>query len=228
VSRATLLLVLAVLAGTAVAFAETERLKISATALEGANVQPVFSPVCRCAESKAEIRLRVHRRDDVTVTVLNAAGHTVRMLASSRPVRNRVVLYWNGRDDSGAVVPDGTYSVHVELAFADRTIDLPKHVVVDTVAPTAQLVGYQPRVLTRGPKARLIVHYRVSEPAHAILYVNGKRILGPTYSRETSAHFKWYGVRRLRPGRYRLQLAALDLAGNLGARTPVFVLRVRR
>jgi hypothetical protein len=227
VSRATLLLVLAVLAGTAVAFTETERLKISATALEGANVQPVFSPVCRCAESKAEIRLRVHRRDDVTVTVLNAAGHTVRVLASSRPVRNRVVLYWNGRDGSGAVVPDGTYSVHVELAFADRTIDLPKHVVVDTVAPTAQLVGYQPRVLTRGPKARLIVHYRVSEPAHAILYINGQRILR-TYSRETNAKFKWYGVRRLRPGRYRLQLAALDLAGNLGARTPVFILRLRR
>jgi hypothetical protein len=227
VSRATLLLVLAVLAGTAVAFAETERLKISATALEGANVQPVFSPVCHCAESTAEIRLRVHRPDEITVTVLNAAGKTVRVLASSRHVRHRVTLHWDGHDDSGAIVPDGTYSVHVELAFADRTIDLPKHVVVDTIAPDAQLVGYQPRVLIRTPKARLVVHYRLSESAHAVLYVNGARVLR-TYSREQSATFKWYGVRRLRPGRYRLQLAALDLAGNLGARTPVFVLRVRR
>jgi FlgD Ig-like domain len=227
VSRATLLLVLVVLAGTAVAFAETERLKISATALEGANVQPVFSPVCKCAESKAEIRLRVHRPDDITVTVLNSAGKTVRVLASSRHVRRRVTLHWDGRDDSGAIVPDGTYSVHVDLAFANRTIDLPKHVAVDTVAPTAQLVGYQPRVLTRAPKARLVVHYRLSEAAHAILYVNGRRVLR-TYSRETSAKFKWYGVRRLRPGRYRLQLAALDLAGNLGTRTPVFILRIRR
>src|SRR5919201_1772396 len=133
-SRPTLLLVLAVLAATAVAFAETERLKVASAALEGANVQPVFSPVCRCAQSRAEIRLRVHKQDDITVTVLNAAGHTVRVLASSRPV------------------PDGTYSVHVDLAFADRTIDLPKHVVVDTAAPTAQLVGYQPHVVRRGPK----------------------------------------------------------------------------
>jgi hypothetical protein len=227
VSRATLLLVLAVLAGTAVAFAETERLKISATALEGANVQPVFSPVCRCAGSKAEIRLSVHRPDDITVTVLSSAGKTVRVLASLRHVRHRVVLYWNARDQSGAVVPDGTYSVHVQLELADRTIDLPKHVVVDTVAPTAQLIGYQPRVLTLAPKARVVVRYRVSEPAHAVLYLDGKRVLR-TYSRETSAKFKWYGARRLRPGRYRLQLAALDLAGNLGARTPVFILRVRR
>ena len=226
-SRPTLLLVLAVLAATAVAFAETERLKIASAPLEGANVEPVFSPVCRCAESRAEIRLRVHKQDDITVTVLNAAGHTVRVLASSRPVRNRVVLFWDGRDDSGAVVPDGTYSVHVDLAFADRTIDLPKHVVVDTAAPTAQLVGYQPHAVRRGPKARVVVQYHVSEAAHAVLYLDGKRVLR-TYSRETSATFKWYGVRRLRPGRYRLQLAGLDLAGNLGPRTPAFILRVRR
>jgi flagellar hook capping protein FlgD len=227
VSRATVLLVLVVLAGTAVAFAETERLKIAASALEGANVQPVFSPVCRCSESKAEIRLRVHRPDDLTVTVLDSAGRKVRVLALLRHVQHRVVLYWNGRDQSGALVPDGTYSVHVQLELADRTIDLPKRVVVDTVAPSAQLVGYQPHVLTVAPEARVVVHYRLSEPAHAVLYVNGKRVLR-TYSREKSAAFKWYGVRRLRRGRYRLQLAGLDLAGNLGARTPVFILRVPR
>ena len=226
-SRATLLLVLAVLAGTAVAFAETERLKISATALEGANVQPEFSPVCRCAESTAEIRLRVHRPDEITVTVLDSAGKKVRVLASLRHVQRRVVLHWDGRDQSGALVPDGTYSVHVQLEFADRTIDLPKHVVVDTVAPTAMLVGYQPHVLIVAPKARIVVHYQLSEAAHALLYVNGERVLR-TYSRETNAKFKWYGARRLRPGRYLLQLAALDLAGNLGARTAVFSLRIRR
>jgi hypothetical protein len=222
-----LLLVLAVLAGTAIAFAETERLKIAAAPL-AANVQPVFSPVCKCPESTADIRLIVHRPDDVTVTVFEANGRSVRVLASSRRVRHRVDLYWDGRDDSGALVPDGTYSVHVKLARADRTIDLPKQVVVDTVAPTARLVSYEPQVFSASAKrSRIVVHYRVSEPAHALLYVNGKGVLR-TYSHETSAQFKWYGVRRLPPGLYRLQLAAVDLAGNLGPRTPVFTVHVRR
>jgi hypothetical protein len=224
-----LLLVLAVLAGTAIAFAETERLKIAAAPL-AANVQPVFSPVCKCRESKARIRLIVHRPDEITVTVFDANGRAVRVLASSRHLGHRVDLYWNGRDDSGVLVPDGTYSVHVKLARADRTIDIPKHVVVDTVAPTARLVSYQPHVLSASnTRSRIVVYYRVSEPAHALLYVNGKaKAVLHTYSHETSAQFKWYGVRRLPPGLYRLQLGAVDLAGNLGRRTPVFIVRVRR
>jgi FlgD Ig-like domain len=227
VARGTLLLVLAVLAATAIAFAETERLKIAAAPL-AANVQPVFSPVCKCAESTTEIRLIVHRPDNITVMIVDANGRVVRVLASSRHLRHRVALHWDGRDDSGALVPDGTYSVHVKLARADRTIDIPKHVVVDTVAPTVRLVNYQPHVLSASTtRSRIVVHYRVSEPAHAVLYVDGKAALH-TYSHETSAQFKWYGVSRLPPGRYRLQLAARDLAGNLGPRTPVFILRIRR
>lgn len=228
-SRPTLLLVLAVLAGTAVAFAETERLKVSVPPIVGAKVQPQFSPVCGCAESTAAILLQFHRADTISVTVLNSTGHTVRVLASSRNARGRIILHWDGRDDSGALVPDGTYSVHVRLSRAGRTIDLPKHIVVDTVAPTAELVGYQPHVLSLGAKPSLVVRYRLSEPAHAVLYVNGRLVL-LTYSRATSAKLKWFARidgRRLRRGRYRLQLAALDLAGNLGARTPVFVVRIR-
>ncbi len=41
---------------------------------------------------------------------------------------------------------------------------------------------------------------------------------------------EWFGrrARQLRPGRYRLQLAAVDLAGNVGERTRPFIVRIRQ
>ncbi len=222
-SHAATILVLAVLVGTAVAFAETERLKLEPTPIEEAYVQPAFSPVCRCDQAAAAIRLRLHRSDSVTVRIRDAADHTVRILVDGKPLpRGRTQLEWNGRDDSGARAPDGRYRVEVHLSHADRTLRLPQAVVLDTVAPTARLVSYQPRVSRRGQLVR--IRYHLSEQAHGVLFVNGKRRVGPTLTKLRSAKLQWRPQRR---GRYRLQLAALDLAGNLGPRSPVFIVRVR-
>jgi len=214
-------IVLLLLVGTAVAFAETERLKLKPTPIEESLVQPAFSPVCGCAQATAAIRLRLHRADNVTVDVLDGAGNTVRVLTDDRRLpRGRTQLEWDGRDDEGSRVPDGRYSVEVRLARADRTFKLPRPTVLDTVAPTARVVAYTDEVR---PRQRVRVVYRVSEPAHGVLYVNGKRKVGPTYTKSRSAKLQW---RPRRPGRYRLQLAAQDLAGNIGPRSPVFVVRV--
>ena len=84
-------------------------------------------------------------------------------------------------------------------------------------------------MLRRGVKPKVAIRYRVSEKAHVIVYVNGRRdVVGGAKAR--SFKVDWWARRsgtRLRPGRYRLQLAAVDLAGNIGPRTHVFVVRVR-
>jgi hypothetical protein len=121
----------------------------------------------------------------------------------------------------GARVPDGEYRVEVQLSRAARTLELPRHITLDTVAPTAQLVSYLPSKPRPGQKLR--ISYRVSEPAHGVLFVNGKRRV-VTYTTARAATLPWRPTRR---GRYRLQLAARDLAGNLGPRSPVFLVRVR-
>jgi hypothetical protein len=222
-SRAATILVLALLVGTAVAFAETERLKLQPTPIEEAFVQPAFSPVCRCDQAEAAIRLRLHRSDTVTVRIRDAADHTVRVLVDGKRLpRGRTQLEWDGRDDAGARAPDGRYHVEVHLSHADRTFRLPRVVVLDTVAPTARLVSYEPRVSARGQLVR--VRYHLSEQAHGVLFVNGERTVGPTLTKLRSAKLQWRPQRR---GRYRLQLAAIDLAGNLGPRSPVFTMRVR-
>lgn len=218
--HAATIVVLALLVGTAVAFAETERLKLEPTPIEESFVQPAFSPSCECATSKAAIRLRLHRADTVTVKILNADGKTIAVPVEGRPLpRGRTQLQWDGRDRSGASAPDGVYRVEVDLARADRTFRLPNQIALDTVSPRARLRSYTSR-LRQGQRVR--VFYRVSEPAHAVLFVNGKRV-AVTHTQLRAAKLQW---QPLRPGRYRLQLAALDLAGNLGPRTPAFVVRV--
>jgi hypothetical protein len=213
--HAATIVVLSLLVGTAVAFAETERLKVAPTPIEEAFVQPAFSPVCGCPTAKAEIRIRLHRADTVTVRVLDESGRTVDVVTEHKRLpRGRSELEWDG-----AGAPDGTYQVEVRLERADRTFKLPRLTNLDTVAPTAQVVSAHGQARAR---QRVRVVYRVSEPAHGVLYVDGKRVI-LTHTKLRRAKLDW---RPRRPGRYRLQLAGLDLAGNLGPRSRPFIVRV--
>jgi hypothetical protein len=214
--HAATVVVLSLLVGTAVAFAETERLKVAPTPIEEAFVQPAFSPTCGCPTAKAEIRIRLHRADTVTVRILDETGLLVDIVTQhTRLPRGRSELEWNG-----AGAPDGRYQVEVELERAGRTFKLPQFTNLDTVAPTARVVAYTHKARVR---QRVHILYRVSEAAHGVVYVNGKRV-ALTHTKLRQAKVDW---RPRRPGRYRLELAAVDLAGNLGPRSPVFTVRVR-
>jgi hypothetical protein len=214
-------LVLALLIGTAVAFAETERLKLKPTPIEESFVQPAFSPACGCKTSRAQIRIRLHRADTVTVRVVDESDRAIRVILDQRRLpRGRAELTWGGRARGDMLAPDGRYRIEVDLEGADRTFELPQVVSLDTVSPTVRLVSAPDRV---GVGHRVRISYRVNEPAHAILYVNGVKRAGPTYTKRRAAQIQW---RPRRPGRYRLQLAAVDPAGNLGPHSPVFTVLV--
>jgi FlgD Ig-like domain len=220
--HAATVLVLTVLVGTAVAFAETERLKLQPTPIQESFVQPAFSPACACALARAAIRFRLHRANTVTVRIRDNAGHLVRLLvAGKRLPRGRTQFEWSGRDDAGRRLPDGRYWVEVFLKRGDRTFKLPRPTLLDTVAPTIRLVSLRPRVLRRGERVRVV--YRVSEPAHGVLFVNGRQVI-VTHSKSRTARLQW---RPRHARRYRVQLAAVDLAGNLGPRSAVVIVRVR-
>jgi hypothetical protein len=214
------IVVLALLIGTAVAFAETERLKLQPTPIEESFVEPAFSPVCNCATAKAAIRLWLHRADTVTVRILDSADTTVRRLGDRRLPRGRTQLAWDGHTNTGARAADGSYRVEAHLGRADRTFRLPNTIVLDTVAPEIRLVSHAARVRL-GQRVR--ISYRVNEAAHGVLYVNGVKGVGPTYTKNRAATLQW---QPRRAGRFRLQLAAVDLAGNRSHRSPVFVVHV--
>ncbi|HYY04231.1 MAG TPA: hypothetical protein VE736_10135 [Gaiellaceae bacterium] len=212
-------LIVALLAATAVAFATTERQKLERTPFGVLPVARAVSP----ARGPALIRLRLHRRHLLTVQILDTRDRVVATLVREQRYEAGIAAFrWR------ADVPDGLYTPRVTLDDG-RIFTLPLQIRIDSVPPTATLVFYRPHVLHRVAKPQVRIGYRVSEKAHILLYVNGRRAL---VGGAKSLHFAVNWVtrrngRRLRPGRYRLQLAAVDLAGNIGPRTRPFVVRIR-
>jgi len=220
-------LVAALLVATAAAFAYTERLKLTPSPILGTVVPTkVFSPTCECPTDTAQITFRLRRRDRVTATMVDEKGDVVRTLVTEQPEsRGPVSLYWDGRDDLGQVVRDGSYRPRVKLSLNRRTIVLPNPIRVDTTAPHVQVLGISPRLFSPdgdGRADRVLVRYRVDEPARGILYVDGRqRVI--TYRKPQEGTIVWNGKvdgHVFPAGIYHLSVDARDPAGNLGVRTP--------
>ena len=77
-----------------------------------------------------------------------------------------------------------------------------------------------------GRNDQVIVRYRVDEPAHGILRVDGVRRVYTLFQPLEGA-MTWNGKRKggrsLRAGVHRLVAAAVDEAGNVGKAPPIFV-----
>jgi hypothetical protein len=215
------LLVLCVLAGTAAAFAVSERLKVQKAAITGTHVDKVFSPVCACSTDRATIAFRLTRAESLRIGVVDSRGRVVRTLVHGRRFgRGLHHFTWNGRDDGGALVPEGSYRPRIRIAALGRTLVLPNPIRVDVTRPRITALSARPRLFSPDGDGRadaVRVSYRLSEHAHAVLYVNGKRRVRTRFQ-PLHGQVVWYGKvggRPLPPGRYRLALAAEDRAGNV-------------
>gem|GEM_PF-1734945 len=100
---------------------------------------------------------RVSQAANITSTVVDSQGHTVRVLEQvSRTAGTRYWVSWDGRDDQGAMVPDGEYTVHVVGENqAGPTNEITVRVVVDTRAPGALTVP-EPGDVVSGSSVRWV------------------------------------------------------------------------
>jgi hypothetical protein len=212
---------------TATAFAVTQRLKLEPSPISRTRVSDAISPVCRCPSKAANIEFSLRRADDLRIAVRAGTGEVT--VAEGPFARGDVHVRWDGRDASGEIVPDGIYYAVVHLQRAGRTIDLPNPIRVDTIRPSIKFTSLTPRAFRPGVE-KLKVTYTVSEHAHALLFVDGRRRVF-TNSTRLHGRLQWRGKvrgRAIRPGRHKLKLVAEDLAGNRSAPTPWVVVRVRR
>ena len=214
-------LVIALLGGTAAAFAVTQGLKNRPSPITAPRVAKVFSPACDCDTRVATIQFRLREPDRVRLQIVDGSGDVVRTLVPGRRLRRGTVSYtWNGRDDQGRFVPQGVYKPRVHLADQHRTIDLPNEMQVDTTAPRISIVSLAPRTISPngdGRNDRVRIAYKTTEPAHAILYVDGRRVIFTRRQLERST-LDWNGKiggKAVLPGAYRVRLAAEDPAGNV-------------
>jgi hypothetical protein len=228
-----MLLVLALIGSTAVAFAVTEGLKLERSPIGNTQVSKDIAPTCNgCAYHQAAIDFFLRKGDRLTVAIINSSGDVVRTVATGRRAgRGTQQFIWDGRDEAGRVVPDGTYRPRVHLAREHRTIVLPNPIRADSTKPLIKLVSVSPDTFSPDgdfQREYVRLRYRTSERARAILYVNGDR-WGTVHDYVRAGKLDWGGraVRRLPAGLYRVRLRALDLAGNVGPPTRQVVVRIR-
>jgi hypothetical protein len=222
----------ALLIATAAAFLVAERLKLERSPVQGTRVTAAFSPVCDCSTNVAAIVFRLRGAERVRIDVVRKGAVVRELLVSQRLGRGRHAFTWNGRDAAGALAPDGVYHVRLHLSRG-RTITLPNAIALDTQAPVVRAAkpAYPPVFSPDGDgySDGVRLPYRLSEPGHARLYVDGKLVIRG-HAQTTTGQLVWYGRSRgvpYVPGRYRLVLGAVDLAGNLAQQTPAGTVRLR-
>ena len=227
-------LVAALLVASGLAFAITERLKLTPSPILGTEVpNKFFSPVCECTTDVAIIRFRLRARDTIDVEILDRSGAVVRTLARSQQEgAGRVEFVWDGRDETGAVAAEGIYKPRVRLLEQRRTITLPNPFRLDVTRP--KFLGWAVRPLVFSPDGDgrndvVLARYRLSERAQVALIVDGRRQVLKRGSK-ASGVVQWFGFidgKRVEPGRYRVQLGARDLAGNIARWTTPTVVEAR-
>jgi hypothetical protein len=221
-------LVVGLLGGSAAAFAVTERLKLERSPITHTQVGKFVSPA---SGRRAKIAFRLRKGDRLSLAIVTSHDRVVRALLNSTNVRaGRHRYSWNGRSDDGKFVPDGTYKPRVHLANAHRTILLPNPITVDTKPPHITLVRRNLAVVSPDGDARhdyLKVFFRTSDPARAVLFANGHRVVKLKSFNAESLQWGRRNGMPAKPRVYRLYLRAIDQAGNLGPPSRAFTVRVR-
>ena len=229
---ASTVLVVALLAATAAAFALTQGLKLQKSPIFGTRVQPVFSPVCECDRETALIAFKLRKSSRLDVSIVDG-GQVVRTIEQGVGYqKGPVEIEWDGRDDAGRILPEGEYLPRVHVHNGRQTITLPNPIRIDVTPPVLEGVTLAPRVISPdgdGRSDRVTVRYGLSEPGRGLLFVNGTRRALTRFPR-TEETIVWNGKaagRPVRAGVYALQLAAFDPAGNRTDRTSAVPVVVR-
>lgn len=216
------LLVLALLGGTAAAFAVTERLKLVPSPIIAPELTEAFSPVCDCKSDHATIRFRLREDDRLTVTILDADSEPVRTLVRrERHDAGPVSFSWDGEG-----VGEGLYRARVQLLDARRTIVIPNEMRVDTTPPTLTVESVEPTTFSPDGDGRadfVRARFELSERSRISVLVDGEETVRTPP--RLQGKVEWYG-RDLRPGLYQVQIVAHDLAGNASQPT-LAVVRLR-
>ncbi|HZU40893.1 MAG TPA: FlgD immunoglobulin-like domain containing protein [Solirubrobacteraceae bacterium] len=237
--------VFAVLAiATAGAFFIVQHLKVTTPLLAGvfppapAAINPVAGQVCGGVDHRrAQVSFYLlHRSDSVDVYVRDASGTVVATLATGRYMpggthARREAFYWNGVEDSGAVAPDGYYTIDVDLIHQGRSIVLspgngapPYTIKVETQPPHPVVRAVAPAVVPAGRSGAVSIRFSGNE-GHAAtvqLYrtdVPGRPELIASFVTGTMGSARWDGRVAGQPapaGIYLVGLSVTDAACNTG------------
>jgi hypothetical protein len=238
----------ALVAATVAAFFITQHLKVSTPLIAGfprpypAAINPIGGTTCYDPGTHKYVNYRVmgisfyllQHSDNVDVWVVDHTGKKIVatlalnrfMPGGSHPVRTQFV--WNGREQSGALAPDGTYYVKVRLVHQGRTVTIsdnsgPVPFRVITVPPKPVITLVSPRVIHASRPSPIRIGYTGNETRlGTVLIYRIARHRRPTVVKSFLTKGQtavWNGLIRKQPaapGTYLIGLQVTDLACNTG------------
>jgi flagellar hook assembly protein FlgD len=225
---------------TFAAFFVAQRLKSAPTVIGLHHVVQDFSPNDDGRRDASTMRVRVKERDDVTVTIVDAAGTPVRRLVVAQELRagSPLRLSWDGRDDAGARSPDGIYRVRVGLRRQGRALTFPRDIRLDTTAPAPRverldgdgeaegqqwIVGPVPSAVNvairnpsrRGPSVLRVLRTDAGTPEVVA------RFTAPPGATAAAWDGRLEDGTEAPAGTYLISVSVRDLAGNVGTSPPL-------
>ncbi len=123
-----------------------------------------FSPNADGYRDETRLGFDLSEPAEVTFSVVDSEGTEVRRIVDERMLAGDAKhrFGWDGRDDDGNPVPDGTYRMRVVRRDESRVIDSFKEIDVDTRPPPVRLVSAEPSVIAPaapGQEPRVTVRY---------------------------------------------------------------------
>jgi hypothetical protein len=231
----------ALVLATFAAFFVAQGLKSTPPVIQELGIEPpdAFSPNQDGRFERVRVGFELKEGDRVDLSIVDRNGDRVRELVENRRVEagERVSAKWDGRDDEGERVPDGTYRPRVVLRRQGRSVVVPRNISLDTTPP-------EPRVLSIGPQRDTVPRPELlpkpdGEPASITISAPGSRPevdiwrTSPGVRRVTGldvpplvdgrGKVTWSGQRRGRrvaPGTFVVVVRSRDRAGNIGASVP--------
>jgi hypothetical protein len=215
--RAAAAIPLVLIALCAAAFLRAEQLKLHHSAVGHPHVRQAFSPGCTdpgCLPA-AGLRFTLRKPQALDLAIVDADGNVTKTLATGRRyTKGPVVLRWDGSTDVGGQAADGRYRLRVTLADG-REVTIPDAILIDTMPPRIRIDQ------VHMGRVALAVHYtRTPGNGYALMIVRqGSRIV---LQKRVIPHVAHLAYGKVTPGHYRIEMVAVDQAGNRTPNPPSF------
>jgi hypothetical protein len=135
---APVLLLLAATLALAAVFA-VQRIESRGGPLAQPWASAAFSPNGDGEADVAQVRFTTRGPEVVTVVVVDDSGRPVRTIARDRRVDGPTNLEWDGRDDDGEPLDEGTFRIRITRSGDDRTYSPTLPTMLDVTPPVGRL-----------------------------------------------------------------------------------------
>jgi hypothetical protein len=213
---------------TIAAFFVTQQLKSEfPLVIRFATAPAQFSPNADGFRDTSQVGFDLSEPATLSFEITDAEGNSVRRLVDERHLAGdeKYRFRWDGRDDEGEPVPDGTYRMRVVRRDESRVIDSVKEITVDRRPPAVELLSARPSVIA--DEAPVRIRYRGPRNAAPEFRVfrtdDGPPRVVRRFRGDNSRSGLWKGgvsagpdaTRPAEDGDYTFTVTVRDRAGNL-------------